>query len=130
MVDFRNPLGLVNILDGGTPRIITGTANSDISGGELVKIVSNGPNVSSGADSYAATDIVFDSVGGIGSNFGGVALSTVSSGTSNFLAVARRGVFICPVWSGTAFKEIEAGHKVMPYSGGQVASVEIGRAHV
>jgi len=89
-----NPYGYVNLTDGGAPRIITGYAKEVISGGQLVGASGAAGVVSSGADSFAATDIEFFHTTGSG-NFVGVALHDVTSGAA--VSVATRGMFILEV---------------------------------
>jgi len=100
-----NPYGYVNLADGGTPRIITGYAKEVISGGQLVGASGAAGVVSSGADSFATTDIEFFHTTGSG-NFVGIALHDASSGAP--LSVATRGLFLLEV-SGT---NVLAGHHV------------------
>jgi len=89
-----NPYGYVPITDGGAPRIITGYAKEVISGGELVGASGAAGLISSGADSFATTDIqFFNTTGSL--NFVGVALHDAASGGA--LSVATRGAFILEV---------------------------------
>lgn len=125
-----NPYGYVPIFDGGTPRIITGYAREAISGGWLVGGSSADGVVSSGADSFVTSDILFDSPAS-GASFIGVALHNAASGAP--LSVATRGAFII-----TAGDTVYAGRKVATpgadcvidhYSaGGSVFTHDIGRA--
>jgi len=100
-----NPNGYVPLTDGGTPRIITGYAKEVISGGQLVGASGAAGVVSSGADSFASSDIQFFHTTGSG-NFVGVALHDVASGAA--MSVATRGTFLLEV-SGA---NVEAGLKV------------------
>ena len=100
-----NPYGYVSLTDGGTPRIITGYAMEVISGGQLVGASGAAGVVSSGADSFAASDITLFHTTGSG-NFAGVALHDAASGA--VLSIATRGTFLLEV-SGV---NVEAGLKV------------------
>jgi len=100
-----NPNGYVPITDGGTPRIITGYARETITSGQFCGGSGAAGVVSSGADSFATSDILFNVTAGSG-NFIGLALHDAASGAS--LSVATRGAFLLPV-SGA---NILAGTKV------------------
>ncbi|MHA1868757.1 MAG: DUF2190 family protein [Candidatus Heimdallarchaeaceae archaeon] len=100
-----NPNGYVPIYDGGTPRIITGYAREVISGGWLVGGSTAAGVVSSGADSFASSDILFTAPAS-GNNFIGIALANAASGAP--LAVATRGAFIV-----TAAGDVLAGEPVV-----------------
>jgi len=88
-----NTGGLQILADGGAPRVITGTARIALSGGFLVVASGAADAVSSGANSFDTTDITFVDTAS-GALFTGVALQQVDSGTSNYVAVATRGMFI------------------------------------
>ena len=92
-----NPNGYVCLADGGTPRIITGYAKEVISGGQFVGASGAATLVSSGADSFATTDLQFYLTAGSG-NFVGIALNDAASGGT--VSVGTRGLFLVPV-SGT-----------------------------
>ena len=92
-----NPLGYQNITDGGTPRIITGYAKEVISGGQLLGASGAAGVVSSGASSFATTDIELFHTTGSG-NFVGIALHNAASGAP--VSVATRGSFLASA-SGT-----------------------------
>ncbi len=118
-----NPLGYQNVTDGGTPRIITGYAKEVISGGQLVGASGAAGVVSSGASSFAPSDIeVFPTDGS--ANFVGVALHDVASGAA--LSIATRGTFLLQVNGSTVL----AGTKVGCNSNDEiiVSSDTIGRA--
>lgn len=101
-----NPLGMVAIADGGAPRVFTGYAKEFISGGQFLGASGAAGVVSSGADSYAATDIeVFHTTGS--GNFVGIALNDAASGAT--VAFATKGLFLVPV-SGTT--NVLAGTRV------------------
>jgi len=101
-----NPGGLQFVADGGTPRVITGTARIAISGGYLVRASGASAAVGSIASSFITEDITFtdDASGAL---FTGVALNQVASGTNNYVSVATRGMFII-----TAAGTIAAGELV------------------
>lgn len=119
-----NPLGAVQI-DGFEPFNITAYARSNISGGTLVFASGAADLVSSGTNSYHATDIkvATDASGG---QFTGVALKSAASGTE--VGVALQGIFILP-----AFGTVTAGMTVTcegtnAVANGTTAGQVIGRA--
>ena len=119
MVDFRNPYGLVQLADGGTPRTLTIKARADISGGYWVNGSSAAGVVSSGADSYAASDIEGYPVATvIGSEVIGVATTNIPSGT--YGTIVQRGLVIMPCQSGTRIGSIFSGWPVLAGSAGTV----------
>jgi len=84
-----NPAGFVSPYDGGVPRIVTGKAiTAVVSGGGLVFASGAADAVSSGLNSFAASDILIAG-GASGAAFNGVALQTTTSG--NYLGVVTRG---------------------------------------
>ena len=87
----RNPMGYVPVYDGGVPRIITGIAAANISGGNTVYFSGAVDSVSSGLDSFKSTDLAVVNCT-TGSNFNGIALADTASG--NECAVATRGCVI------------------------------------
>ena len=106
-----NPLGYQNITDGGTPRIITGYAKEIISGGQLLGASGAAGVVTSGAASFASSDIelyhLVDITDGAGADtFVGVALHDAASG--GVLSYATRGAFLLQV-SGAV---VESGKKI------------------
>ncbi len=92
-----NPNGFVCLVDGGAPRIITGYAKEVISGGQFVGASGAANLCSSGADSFATTDLQFYLTAGSG-NFAGIALHDAASGAA--VSVANRGLFLVPVSGG------------------------------
>jgi len=87
-----NPAGYVPLLDGGNPRIVTGKVfNTTISGGMFVFASGASGVVSSGADSFATTDVTVEPVAS-GGQFNGIALATATSG--NLVSFATRGAVI------------------------------------
>ena len=104
-----NPLGAVLIFDGDNPRTFTARARTAISGGDLVVSSGAATNFSSGADSFATTDLVMDIVHG--ADFcNGMALNTVGSNSN--VTVATRGAFIM-----RSAGVISGGNTVFPFSG-------------
>jgi predicted transcriptional regulator len=87
-----NSAGFVPLGDGAVPRTWTGKAGDVISGGVFVAGSSADNIVSSGVNSYAYGDIVYqpDASGGA---VNGMALQTAESGAS--VSVVRRGDVIC-----------------------------------
>ena len=107
-----NPLGYQNITDGGTPRIITGYAKAVVSGGNLVGASGAAGVVSSGASSFATTDIelyhlVSLTAGAKADNFVGVALHDAASGAP--LSFATRGSFLLTVSGAVVLAGREVG---------------------
>jgi hypothetical protein len=98
-----NPLGAVMLFDGGAPRIITGYAIENISGGVFVFASGAADCVSSGAESFSTSDIWFTGEAS-GTQFTGIALQDTASGL--LLPVATRGTFIveCSADTGAAMK--------------------------
>lgn len=86
-----NPAGFVPVFDFGQPKIVTGKAKADISGGQFLIASGAQDIVSSGINSYATSDLEF-TTGGSGVNFGGVALQNASSGAN--VSVAIEGVIL------------------------------------
>lgn len=103
-----NPVGAVPIFDGGTPRILSATAAVGVTGGQLVYLSGAVNAVSSGADSFASSDIFVISVAS-GALFNGIVLTpgNTASGTTNYVAVAVDGMFIL-----SAGSEVVAGQAV------------------
>ncbi len=119
-----NPYGYQPITDGGTPRIVTGYAREALSGGYLVGASGPAGVVSSGVDSFAATDIgIFHIVdvtdGATADNFVGVCLQNVESGEP--VAFATRGSFILQC-SGA---DLLAGQKVGAMGEDNVGELDI-----
>jgi len=124
----RNPYGAVQIADGGTPRVITVLAYENISGGYWVNGSGQVSVVSSGADSYAASDIRGTTVSTqIGSMVIGLALQNIGSNT--YGPVAMRGLYLMPGLSGTAVGSVYAGQKVCAGSAGTIFPMASGLAN-
>jgi len=122
-----NPLGYQNLTDGGTPRIITGYAKEIISGGQLVGASGAAGVVTSGAASFASSDIelyhIVDVTDGAGAaTFVGVALHDVASGAP--LSFATRGSFLLMV-SGA---NVEAGFKVQAMGESNIGELAISQS--
>lgn len=89
-----NTLGAVSVFDTEAPCIITALCNGTVSGGQFVMSSgTNGAVVGSSAASYTAGDILAQPALS-NENVLGLALYNVSSGTNNYVAVARRGTFL------------------------------------
>ena len=86
-----NPAGFVLVMDGGAPSYIGGKAMEVISGGQFVFVSGASDAVSSGANSYAATDLTFSKAAS-GAQCTGVAVSNVESGAD--VTVCTRGTII------------------------------------
>lgn len=86
-----NPVGYVPVFDFGNSRLITAYARDAISGGQIVMVSGASGAVSSGANSFASSDIQV-ATGGSGLNVGGVATANVESGGQ--VAVMTRGMCI------------------------------------
>jgi len=86
-----NPLGFVQVLDGGAPRIITGYARETISGGCFVYGSTAADVIGSQTASFADSDIKFCN-NATGNIVNGVAVNTATSGAP--IAVCTRGVII------------------------------------
>jgi len=123
----RNPYGAVQIADGGTPRVITVLAYENISGGYWVNGSGEVGLTSSGADSYAASDIRGTTVTTqIGSNVIGLALTDIGSNT--YGPCAMRGIYLMPGLSGVAIGSGEAGWKFCAGSAGTIVPAASGLA--
>ena len=126
-----NPAGLQLIADGGAPRIITGTARIALSGGFLVRASGAAAAASSGVNSFTTADLTFTDDAS-GAYFTGVCLNQSASGTTKYVSVATRGMFIVTA-AGTIVasdKVIANGdHAVVAMAGtGSLNDVPIGRA--
>lgn len=88
----QNPVGYVPVFDGGIPQTVTGYARAAISGGQFV--YTSGPTsaVSSGLNSFAATDVLFVGVAASGALCVGIA--THNAGSNTPLTVATKGFFL------------------------------------
>ena len=119
-----NSAGLQIVSDGGIPQTITGYAAEVISGGEFVN-ASGADSVSSGANSFITSDIVFNN-GASGLLCNGIAAHNVASGAK--LTVYTKGIFIS-----RASATVTAGQEVMvdgaeAVEASSTAAVGIGRA--
>lgn len=86
-----NPAGFQQVFDFGNPKIITAYAKEVVSGGEFVYASGATGVVSSGANSFAATDIEV-ATDASGAQFLGVAIANTASGAT--VGVAVEGVFL------------------------------------
>jgi len=112
-----NPLGAVAVFDNEAPAIFTARAIANVSGGQFVYCSgTDGTLLGSNVASYIATDlqvapsVLYDQVNGI-------ALYNVSSGTSNYVAVARKGTFIVQA------SDAVSGGTLVVFASGGVANI-------
>lgn len=90
-----NPAGYVPIFDGGNPKIITARTAVGVTGGQLVYFSGGAAAVSSGLNSFVASDI--NIIGqASGALFNGVVITPglTASGTANYVGVAVDGMII------------------------------------
>jgi len=121
-IEPRNPYGAVQIGDGGTPRVITVLAYENISGGYWVNGSGTEGLLSSGADSYAASDIRGTTVSTwVGSMVIGLALQNIGSNT--YGPCAQRGLYIMPGISGIEVGSFFAGGKFAAGSAGTTVPI-------
>jgi len=120
-----NPLGAVQVFDFGLPKVISVYAREVISGGQFVTGSTATDVVSSGASSFASSDLKV-SLGGSGTDVTGIALANAASGA--VVPVALEGIFILPC-NGTivAGETIEAAG-ADSIATGVVAGTVIGRS--
>lgn len=112
-----NPVGAVPIFDGGFPRIITANAAVGVTGGQLVYLSGGNNVVSSGADTFAASDLqVIGQASGI--NFNGIVITPglTASGTNNYVAIGMGGTYII-----NAIGSVIAGQAVEAQADGVLA---------
>lgn len=116
-----NPLGAICLLDGDNPRIFTAKAREAISGGEFVFVSGDTALLSSGADSYAVSDITV-ALSASNVRFNGIALA--NTGSAGTAAVATRGAYILlcggSVFGGTLVETIGDSVAVQSLSSGAV----------
>ncbi len=125
VIEPRNPYGAVQIADGGTPRVITVLAYENISGGYWVNGSGEVSLTSSGANSYAASDIRGTTVANqIGSNVIGLALTDIGSNT--YGPVAMRGLYLMPGLSGVSIGSVFAGELIAAGSAGTITPITSG----
>jgi len=125
-----NPAGLVTITDFGNPKIITGYAMENISGGVFVFGSSAANVVSSGLNSFVTSDLKF--VGDAsGAQFNGIAIA--DAGSNTLVSVATEGVFILAT-DGTVtngYPVVCAGNNAIRNANsnsGSISNTPIGRA--
>ena|SRR3990167_11448035 len=104
-----NPVGPVQIYDGGVPRFVSARCAIGVTGGQLVYFSGAAGGVSSGLDSFATSDYVIIGPAS-GTAFNGMVTSPglTASGTNNYVSVAPEGTFIV-----TADGTVTAGEAVM-----------------
>ena len=88
---LSNPLGAIQVLDFGSPKVITAYAREIISGGALVYASGVPDVVSSGLNTFVSSDVT-TAGGASGAQFLGMALQDTASGAA--CSVAVDGVFI------------------------------------
>ena len=90
-----NPLGAVAIFDSESPTIFSARAIAAVSGGQFVMISgTDGANIVGSQASSVVTNDFNVAPALLYDNVGGLALYTVASGTSNYVAIARKGCFL------------------------------------
>lgn len=110
-----NPAGFVPIFDFGNPKIVSGYAREVISGGQLVFVSGAADSVSSGANSFSTSDILF-ATGASGAQFNGVAI--VTAGSNEVVSVLTQGAVIV-----RAGGDITSGYPVAANGADDVVSV-------
>jgi hypothetical protein len=125
-----NPYGAVVLWDGECPRTFTAKAREVISGGWLVQVSGAAGVVSSGADSYACTDIIVVPNEDVHLCNG---ISLHNAGSNANVTVATRGAFIVEsagvVSGGMAVVPIGTPNAVVGTAFGSTGSIfPIGRA--
>jgi len=120
-----NPAGFIQVYDGEAPRIITGYARENISGGTFVAGSTAADVVSSGANSFAASDIKF-TTNASGTTVNGVAISSAASGAP--VAVCTRGTIIALADGTVTAGESQIVSGVNGCRNGTTAGCVVGRA--
>ena len=124
-----NSAGCIVIADGAAPRILTGIAGGNISGGAFVFASGTAGVVSSGTNSFVSSDIKFITDAS-GAQFNGVALQ--SAGSNTYVSVLTQGVILALVDGTTTagWPQITAGvNAVRDFVGtGSTFDFPIGRA--
>ena len=87
-----NPVGYVPIMDGGNPRIIGGIARANISGGVFCFASGADAVVSSGANSFVNTDLLFAGDAS-GNQFTGICMQDTGSNTE--ISIVTRAAVLC-----------------------------------
>lgn len=90
---MTNPVGAVPIFDGGVPRIFTAICNVGVTGGQLVYCSGGAGAVSSGANSFVASDIIVAGVAS-GAQFNGMVITPGNTASGNYVSIASQGTFI------------------------------------
>ncbi len=90
-----NPAGPVPIFDGSIPRTITVNASVGVTGGQLIVLSGALNNLSSGANSYVASDITIAGAAS-GALYNGIVVTPgiTASGTNNYVTIAQGGTWI------------------------------------
>ena len=118
-----NTLGAIAIFTNEDPCLFTARVIANVSGGQFVMISgTDGAIIGSDVASYATNDLtVAPSL--LYDNVGGLALYNASSGTSNYVAVARKGCFLVQSTDVTS-----GGWPVVFNSGGVCSIMTVGSA--
>jgi hypothetical protein len=112
-----NPFGAVVVFDNESPCIFTALAVANVSGGQFVYCSgTNGAVVGSGAGQYASSDLLV-APAILADQVNGIALYNVSSGTNNYVAVARRGTLLVQA------TDVVSGGALVTFSSGGVANI-------
>ena len=120
--DF-NPLGAVCIYDNEAPSIFTARVIKTVSGGQFVACSGTLGNLGSAANQVTPSQFnVYASIDGY---CNGIALYNVASGTNNYVAVARKGVFLVK-----AGGPCSGGCSVILSSGGMASVEAVGSVNI
>lgn len=113
-----NPLGAVAIFDNENPCIYSARVIANVSGGQFVMISgTDGANiVGSDASSYVTNDIAV-APALLADNIGGLTLTRVASGTSNYVGIAKRGTFLVQA------SDVVSGGALVTFSSGGVCNL-------
>ena len=112
-----NTLGAVTVFDNESPAIFSAKAAANVSGGQFVYCSgTDGALIGSGVNSYATSDLlVAPSI--LADQVNGIALYNVSSGTNNYVAIARKGTFIVQA------TDVVSGGALVVFASGGVANM-------
>ena len=120
-----NEAGYVPVADGGNPRILTGIAASNLSGGTFAYFSGAADAISSGLNSFVTSDVaVLGDASGL--DFAGVVLNDTASG--NAVAVATRGVIIAKAYGTVTPSRTQVCEGTNAISDGTTAGHVIGRS--
>lgn len=127
-----NEAGFVQVLDAGVPRTISGYARANLSGGVWAYASGAADVISSGTNSFTATDLVFAGDAS-GLQVNGVVLQSALSGT--VVTIVTRGTIIAKVGgtcTGGFPQTVPGNNAIQDVAPGSVASTDyaVGRALV